>query len=290
MKHIFKIASAFLLLASPFFALNAQTQSTEESWELVKKQAVVEKKLVFVDLYFTGCMPCAQMDKEVFPDPKVATLLSTDFVTFKSDILKEEIGKKLCMKYGVTGFPTFLFINSDGKIIDIAAGFQTVDQFTALLQNAKEAAKKGNFKKYSPQIQEKDYPEFYQQAYMAGKRNVSFEVVDAYLKAQSSLLSEVPFVIITGLRIGREYDDFFFKNIQTLYKDYGKSSVNGQLFHILQRKRKEFEKNDDLAGFKKVLDSSKEYYTSDEWTRYEGILLKDFGAAKTSDNPYTLQK
>lgn len=290
MKRIFKIASAFLLLASPFFALNAQTQSTDESWELVKKQAVAEKKLIFVDLYFTGCMPCAQMDKEVFPDPKVTALLNADFVTFKSDILKEEIGKKLCMKYGVTGFPTFLFVNSDGKIIDIAAGFQSVEQFTALLQNAKEAAKKGNFKKYSPEIQEKDYPEFYQQAYMAGKRNVSFEVVDAYLKAQPSLLAEVPFVIISGLRIGREYDDFFFKNIKTLFKDYGKSSVNGQLFYILQRKRKEFEKNNDLAGFKKVLESSKEYYTAEEWTRYEGILLKDFGAAKTSDNPYTLQK
>lgn len=290
MKRIFKIASAFLLLASPFFALNAQTQSTDESWELVKKQAVAEKKLIFVDLYFTGCMPCAQMDKEVFPDPKVTALLSADFVTFKSDILKEEIGKKLCMKYGVTGFPTFLFVNSDGKIIDIAAGFQSVEQFTALLQNAKEAAKNGNLKKYSPEIQEKDYPEFYQQAYMAGKRNVSFEVVDAYLKAQPSLLAEVPFVIISGLRIGREYDDFYFKNIKALFKDYGKSSVNGQLFYILQRKKKEFEKTNDLAGFKKVLESSKEYYTAEEWTRYEGILLKDFGAAKTSDNPYTLQK
>ncbi|MCD0472235.1 thioredoxin fold domain-containing protein [Flavobacterium sp. JAS] len=290
MKLIFKIASAFLLLAGTSVALNAQTQATDESWEKTKKQAVAEKKLIFVDLYFTGCMPCAQMDKEVFPDPKVTALLSADFVTFKSDIMKEEIGKKLCMKYGVTGFPTFLFVNSDGKIIDIAAGFQSVDQFTTLLQNAKEAAKKGNFKKYSPEIKEKDYPEFYQQAYMAGKRNVTFEVVDAYLKAQPSLLEEVPFVIISGLRIGREYDDFFFKNIKTLFKDYGRSSVNGQLFYILQRKKKEFEKSNDLVGFKKVLESSKEYYTSDEWTRYEGILLKDFGTAKTSDNPYTLQK
>lgn len=290
MKRILKIASAVLLLACSSIALKAQTQTTDESWELIKKQAVAEKKLIFVDLYFTGCMPCAQMDKEVFPDPKVAALLKTDFVTFKSDIMKEEIGKKLCMKYGVTGFPTFLFVNSDGKIIDIAAGFQSVEQFTALLQNAKEAAKKGDFKKYSSQIQEKDYPEFYQQAYMAGKRGVSFEVVDAYLKAQPSLLSEVPFVIISGLRIGRQYDDFFFKNIKTLFKDYGRSSVNGQLFNILQRKRKEFEKSNDLASFKKVLESSKEYYTADEWTRYEGILLKDFGGTKTSDNPYTLQK
>lgn len=290
MKRIFQIASAFLLLACPTIALKAQTQTTDESWELVKKQAVAEKKLIFVDLYFTGCMPCAQMDREVFPDPKVAALLSADFVTFKSDIMKEEIGKKLCMKYGVTGFPTFLFVNSDGKIIDVAGGFQGVEQFTALLQNAKEAAAKGNFKKYSPKIQEKDYPEFYQQAYMAGKRNVSFEVIDAYLKLQPSLLAEVPFVIISGLRVGKQYDEFFLKNIKTLYKDYGRSSVNVHLFDILQRKKKEFEKTNDLASFKKLLESSKEFYTPQEWTRFEGILLKDFGGTKTAENPYTLQK
>lgn len=290
MKLIFKIASAFLLLAWTSIAVNAQTPSADESWELVKKQATAQHKLIFVDLYFTGCMPCAQMDKDVFPDSKVASFLEANFVTFKSDILKEEIGKKLSMKYGVTGFPTFLFLNSDGKFIDNAAGFQPVDQFTALLQNAKEAAQKGNFKKYSTQIQEKDYPEFYQQAYMANKRNVPFEVVDAYLKAQPSLLAEVPFVIITGLRIGKQYDDFFLKNIDTLSKDYGKSSVNSHVFNILQHKRKEFEKTNDLASFKKLLNEAKPLYTPEEWIKYEGILLKDFGAAKTANNPYTLQK
>lgn len=291
MKRLFKIASAFLLLAWSSIALNAQTTSTDESWELVKKQAAAEHKLIFVDLYFTGCAPCVQMDKEVFPDPKVAAVLKADFVIFKSDILKEEIGKKLCMKYGVTGFPTFLFMSADGKVIDNAAGFQSIDQFTALLQDVKEAAKKGNFKKYSPQIQEKDYPDFYVQAYLANKRNVSFDVVDVYLKAQPSLLAEVPFVIITGLRIGKQYDDFFLKNANQLFKDYGSSSVSGHVFTILQRKRKEFEKKNDLASFKKLLTDVKSLYSETEWTKYEGILLKDFGVEKVvTKSPYTLQK
>lgn len=289
MKRFFKIASAVLLLASPSIALKAQAQSTQESWEQAKKQAQTEKKLIFVDLYFTGCMPCAQMDKEVFPDPKVAAVLNTDFVTFKSDILKEEIGKKLCMKYGVTGFPTFLLMNSDGKIIDIAGGFHDVEQFTALLQNAKEAAKKGIFKKYSPEIQEKEYPDFYRQAYLDGKRNVPFEVIDTYLKSKDAS-EEVSFVIITGLRVGKQYDDPFLFASKKLATDYGRWSVTNHVFTILQRKKKEFEKKNDLKGFTALVNDSKELYTPEEFTKYSGILLKDFGVEKVVVKPNTAQK
>ncbi|WP_427874812.1 thioredoxin family protein [Flavobacterium sp. MMS24-S5] len=289
MKRFIKIASAVLLLACPSIALKAQAQSTQESWEQAKKQAKTEKKLIFVDLYFTGCMPCAQMDKEVFPDPKVATVLNTDFVTFKSDILKEEIGKKLCMKYGVTGFPTFLLMNSDGKIIDIAGGFHDVEQFTTLLQNAKAAAKKGIFKKYSPEIQEKEYPDFYKQAYLDGKRNVPFEVIDTYLKSAAAS-EEVSFVIITGLRVGKQYDDPFLFASKKLATDYGKWSVNSHVFTILQRKKKEFEKKNDLKGFTALVNDSKELYTPEEFTKYSGILLKDFGVEKVVVKPNTAQK
>jgi thioredoxin-related protein len=289
MKRFFKIASAVLLLACHSIALNAQTNPVDESWELAKKQAQTEKKLIFVDLYFTGCAPCAQMDKEVFPDPKVAAVLNADFVTFKSDILKEEIGKKLCMKYGVTGFPTFLFMNADGKVIDIAGGFQNVEQFTALLQNAKEAAKKGIFKKYSPEIKEKDYPDFYKQAYLDGKRNVPFEVIDTYLKSKDAS-EEVSFVIITGLRVGKQYDDPFLLASKKLASDYGKWSVNSHVFTILQRKKKEFEKKKDLKGFTELVNDAKELYTPEEFAKYSGILLKDFGVEKVVVNPYSAQK
>ncbi|WET01732.1 thioredoxin fold domain-containing protein [Flavobacterium sp. YJ01] len=289
MKRFFKIASAVLLLACHSFALKAQTQSTEESWIKAKKQAQTEKKLIFVDLYFTGCMPCAQMDKEVFPDPKVAALLNADFVTFKSDILKEEIGKKLCMKYGVTGFPTFLLMTADGKVIDIAGGFHNVEQFTALLQNAKESAKKGVFKKYSPEIQEKDYPDFYKQAYLDGKRNVPFEVIDTYLKSKD-ISDEISFVIVTGLRVGKKYDDAFLLNSKKFAKDYGRWNVTTHVFTILQRKKKEFEKKKDLKGFTELVNDSKELYTPEEFEKYSSILLKDFGVEKVVVNPSASQK
>nr|WP_199003029.1 thioredoxin fold domain-containing protein [Flavobacterium sp. ASV13] len=280
MKTFFKITSVFLVFVCFFSSSNIQAQSTDETWNLIKKQAAAKDKLIFVDLYFTGCMPCAQMDKDIFPDPKVAAFLENNFVTFKTDVLKEEIGKKLCMKYAVTGYPTFLFMNADGKIIDIAAGYQSVDQFMVLLQNAKEKAQNGVFKKYSTQIDENEYPEFYRKAF-GEKKLPSFEIVDSYLKKQPSLFAEIPFSIIIGLRTGNEYDDFFLKNLDTLSRDYGKSSVGNHVLNILRRKKKEFEKNNDIEGFKKLINQVKPIYTTEESIKYENALLKDFGVAKT---------
>lgn len=282
MRLFFKIASAFLLLACFSIASFTQPQSANVSWELAKKQAATEHKLIVVDLYFTGCAPCAQMDAEVFPDPKVKILLETHFITFKSDILKEEIGKKLSMKYGVTGFPTFLLMNAEGKIIDIASGFHSAEQFGTLLQKAIDAAQKGLLKKYSAQIQEDAYPEFYKQAYLNNKRNVPFEVIDAFLKSESAT-EEVSFVIITGLRVGKQYDDAFLFNSKELVKDYGRASVVNHVFTILQRKKKEYEKKNDLASFKELVNESKEFYTPEEWEKYEGVLLKDFGVSTVSN-------
>lgn len=282
MKYIFKIASAFLLLAWSSIALQGQTNSTNNSWKSVKKQAINERKLIFVDLYFTGCAPCAQMDAQVFPDSKVASLLSSNFVFFKSDILKEEIGKQLSMKYAATGFPTYLLMNTDGRIIEIVSGFHTVKDFTAVLENAIANAKKGVFKKYS--TKEEIYPEFYSEAYLKNKRNVSFDTVDAYLKSQPSLLSEVPFVVISGLGLGNEYDNFYLKNLDKLSKDYGKASVNNHLIKILQRQKKKFEKANDLTSFKNLLAEAKPMYSTEEWIRYETYLLKDFGVTAKAVN------
>ena len=75
-----------------------------------------------------------------------------------------------------------------------------------------------------------------------------------------------------------------------LAKDYGKWSVNTHVFNILQRKKKEYEKKNDLKGFTELVNDSKELYTPEEFTRYSGILLKDFGVEKVVVKANTAQK
>ena len=168
-KSFFIRTSSILLLACTSIVLNAQTKFTDDNWETAKTRAVAENKILLVDLYFQGCAACAQMDEEVFPNETISKELNKGFINFKSDITKDEIGKKLCLKYGVTGFPTFLFMNGEGKIIDIISGYQSFEELSNSIAIVKENASKAIFKKFSNQNE--TYPEFYSKAYLEGKFN-----------------------------------------------------------------------------------------------------------------------
>lgn len=147
---------------------------------------------------------------------------------------------------------------------------------------------KGIFKKYSTEIQEKDYPDFYKEAYLNGKRNVPFDVIDTYLKSPN-VSDEISFVIITGLRVGKQYDDPFLFASKKLAKDYGTWNVTTHVFGICSA-RKRVRKKNDLKGFTELVNDSKELYTPEEFTKYSGILLKDFGVEKVVVKPNAAQK
>lgn len=49
------------------------------------KRAIEQQRLVFVDLYADWCVPCRIMDKNVYTDPTVASLLNTRFLSVKLD-------------------------------------------------------------------------------------------------------------------------------------------------------------------------------------------------------------
>jgi len=259
--------------------MKAQTKFIEDSWSGLKEVAKEQNKLIFVDLYFTGCAPCAKMDKEVFPNAEVSNYLNKHFVSFKSDILKEDIGKKLSLKYGVTGFPTFLFLNADGKIIDISAGGHSVDEFLVLISSVTKNASKEKYKKFSATL-DIDYPEFYRDAYMKNKRNISFETMDNYLKEQKNLGLEIPFVVMTGLRTGGKYADYILNNAKQLANDYSRMQVRNSLQTIIFKKAKSLGVLGDLDAFDRVMIKAKPVFTEKEWTKSKNVFRENFNKYK----------
>ena len=270
----------FSILVMASFFINAQTNFETTSWELVKEKATNDNKLIFVDLYFTGCAPCAKMDQQVFPNNEVSTLLNKHFISFKSDIFKEEIGKKLSMKYGVSGFPTFVFLNAEGKVIDLAIGFHNVEEFTALLTTIQESASKEIYKKYSTSL-DGDYPDFYRNAFMKNERNFTFETFDGYLKNEKSLGAEIPFTIISSLRVGGIYAEYVIENAQQLAKDYGRIQVKNSITNFALKKAASLGKENNSSDYKILLDKVKPIFTETEWEKYEPLFQNKFNTNKS---------
>ena len=86
------------------------------TWEEIKTIAKKENKLIFIDFYTVWCAPCKAMLKEVFTDKTLGDYYNKHFVSIKVDAEKGE-GIMLAQKYGVGGFPTFLFVNTNEDVV-----------------------------------------------------------------------------------------------------------------------------------------------------------------------------
>ena len=105
----------------------------KEALEKAKK----ENKLVFIDAYTAWCQPCVMMGKNVFTLDKVADFYNRNFINLKIDFGKE---KELAEKYAVRGYPAFLFLNGNGKLVYAAGGYTEADAFIGYGQEALKKA------------------------------------------------------------------------------------------------------------------------------------------------------
>jgi thiol:disulfide interchange protein DsbD len=81
-------------------------------------KAAEEGKPVMVDFYADWCTWCKKLDADVFSRPDVAQA-SRDFVAIKVDTDEDPETES---KYGVSGLPTVVFLQSDGTEIRRSRG------------------------------------------------------------------------------------------------------------------------------------------------------------------------
>lgn len=105
------------------------------SWNRLLTRAKEERKMIFVDVVTDWCRVCKQMEHETFADPKVKeTMLNNNFLAYQLNAEKEVAVAK---KYGVSSYPTFLFINPNGEEVDRIAGYLTMDGIIKQIQTHK---------------------------------------------------------------------------------------------------------------------------------------------------------
>jgi len=120
---------------------------TTANWEQILSKARAERKFIFIDCYATWCVPCKKMDKIVYTDKQVAKYFNNHFISIKlqmdttakdRDDIREwyEVARKIEMEYKISGYPTLLFLSSDGQLINKELGFKSSNELLTIADNS----------------------------------------------------------------------------------------------------------------------------------------------------------
>ncbi|WP_113639186.1 thioredoxin family protein [Nubsella zeaxanthinifaciens] len=230
-------------------------------------KAKKENKLVFVDTYFTGCIPCEQMDREVFPNTAVSKTLAKNFVMLKVNVFTEKLGDTIKTQHILNGFPTFLVLNGAGNLVASVAGFKDPGDLITFLNFAKSKADKGLIHAgYSATYNEKNYPAFYVE-FAKTRKGINAANLKEYsdalkdFKATNSLL---PFLIARSTN--EKVSEQILKDYDTYASLYGEEVlqpvVDKALLSKLQANVNSSSSNNDFETF---LSSYKRKFPADRW-------------------------
>lgn len=109
-------------------------QESDQLMPLLDK-AVAEKKLLFVDFYTDWCLPCKMMEKDVFVDKELGLFFNTHFINFKVNAEKGN-GINLAQIFEIKAYPTLLFLNEKGQVLERKEGAAYHTELKALAESA----------------------------------------------------------------------------------------------------------------------------------------------------------
>lgn len=132
-----RILLLFLLLLGAV-GTEAQVRFMTRSTDGVRRQAVEQNKLVFIDLFATWCPPCQMMEREVFSRGDVGAFMEQHFVCAKYDIDKTT-GRELLKRYGNRRVPLYLIFNTEGELLGRIRGATDPGRFIAEVKRILDA-------------------------------------------------------------------------------------------------------------------------------------------------------
>ncbi len=142
MKRLALVALGTLVLAfSP--PPTAHAAATWRGWDAGLTEAGKSGRPVLVDVYTDWCGWCKRMDRDVYARSDVQSYLSRRFVVVKLNAESNEsvsyqgkgyTSRSLAAHFGVTGYPTTIFLSGKGAHLGNVPGYVPADKFLLLLR------------------------------------------------------------------------------------------------------------------------------------------------------------
>lgn len=145
---------SIMMLAS--LALFSNTSYSQSKFEDALNKAKEKNKRVIVDIYTDWCGWCKKMDKDVYENSEIKKIVKKNFVFVKLDAESSEMisyngknfsGQQLAEFFGATGYPTTIFLEPDGSVIEFKydsvtmkniPGYFNKDEFKKILNFFKD--------------------------------------------------------------------------------------------------------------------------------------------------------
>lgn len=212
-------------------------------------EAKAANKPVMIYFTGTGCGLCVKMEKQVFVKPAVYELYNSSFINVESfdDSKKPDAAtKELRKKYGIVSNPTFIFIDTDGKVIH-KSGYQPDD--TSFSKVARQALSDDNYSKWLAKIESGKFDRATLEKFLSVEQKpaiysstyydcASQKALDNYFASipQTDYSSKENWAIIQSY-VANPYSPVFthiLQNQSVYNKNFGEQVVNEKIYSVLK--------------------------------------------------------
>lgn len=136
-----------IFLYSSLKSVEPQVIENAPDWrvlEAAQTEARETNKLIMLDVYEVGCKYCRAMEREVYPDTTVRTVIDQGYIPVKLDGNSEEMirfngeemqAREFAQNKGAYAFPTVIVLTAEGDVVKKRTGFMNIDELRQFLYN-----------------------------------------------------------------------------------------------------------------------------------------------------------
>jgi thiol-disulfide isomerase/thioredoxin len=230
------IILSLILLTGFCIGQNRSINFDTASFAELKAKARKANKLIFIDAYTVWCGPCKWMAKNVFTNDTVADYFNSKFINAKIDMEKEK-GIEIKKLYEVSCYPTYLFLDGNGKLIHRDAGSRPAKSFILVAEDAQNPDKR--FSRFSEEYESKKSDPNFLLQYLAALSETCMKaghVLDDYFTTQpdKELSSRANWYIIRDYNENIDSREFQYllSHVQEYYDKYTVDSVNTMIRYV----------------------------------------------------------